>query len=81
MSQIDRTSGTPDGTGRYTAHRTGSIPTAAGFIRRIHNLTISKVDEYLANGHHVLLYTSRELVFTEDPEENLAIGKQFLNHW
>lgn len=37
--------------------------------------TIRQVDQYLADGHHVLIYTSRELVYAEDPAENLAIGK------
>ena len=39
------------------------------------NGTIRQVDQYLADGSHVLLYTSRELVYTDDPAENLAIGK------
>jgi uncharacterized protein YgbK (DUF1537 family) len=36
--------------------------------------TIRKVDRYLGDGKHVLLYTSRKLVYTDDPRENLAIG-------
>lgn len=36
--------------------------------------TIRKVDQYLGDGKHVLLYTSRKLVYTDDPQENLAIG-------
>ena len=38
--------------------------------------SIKQVDHYIEDGRHVLLYTSRELVFTEDPEENLAIGEK-----
>ena len=37
--------------------------------------TIQELDNHLAAGRHVLLYTSRDLVYTDDPEENLAIGK------
>ena len=38
--------------------------------------TIKLVDQHLAEGRHVLLYTSRELVYTDDLVENLAIGKK-----
>jgi uncharacterized protein YgbK (DUF1537 family) len=38
------------------------------------NGTIRQVDQYLVDGRHVLIYTSRELVYTDDPSENLAIG-------
>jgi uncharacterized protein YgbK (DUF1537 family) len=37
--------------------------------------TIREVDELIGGGQHVLLYTSRGLVFTDDPAENLAIGR------
>ncbi len=36
---------------------------------------IRLVDKYLAEGRHIVLFTSRELVYTDDPAENLAIGK------
>lgn len=39
------------------------------------NESIKLVDNHIKDGRHVLLYTSRELVYTDDPEENLAIGK------
>jgi uncharacterized protein YgbK (DUF1537 family) len=37
---------------------------------------IRHVDQLLLGGNHIALYTSRELVYTENPQENLAIGKQ-----
>jgi uncharacterized protein YgbK (DUF1537 family) len=37
--------------------------------------TIRLVDQYLTEGSHIVLFTSRELVYTDDPAENLAIGK------
>ncbi len=37
--------------------------------------SIKLVDNHIKDGRHVLLYTSRELVYTDDPAENLAIGK------
>jgi len=37
--------------------------------------TIREVDHHVENGSHVLLYTSRKLVYTDDAAENLAIGK------
>jgi uncharacterized protein YgbK (DUF1537 family) len=36
--------------------------------------TIRLVDQYLAEGSHIVLFTSRELVYTDNPAENLAIG-------
>lgn len=39
------------------------------------NESIKQVDDHIKDGRHVLLYTSRELVYTDDPAENLAIGK------
>jgi uncharacterized protein YgbK (DUF1537 family) len=39
------------------------------------NESIGRVDSHIKEGRHVLLYTSRELVYTDDPSENLAIGK------
>ncbi len=38
--------------------------------------SVRQVDQLIEDGRHVLLYTSRELVFIDDPEENLAIGKK-----
>ena len=38
--------------------------------------SVRRVDQLIEDGRHVLLYTSRELVFIDDPEENLAIGKK-----
>jgi uncharacterized protein YgbK (DUF1537 family) len=38
--------------------------------------SVKQVDKLIGDGRHVLLYTSRDLVFTDDPEENLAIGKK-----
>jgi len=35
-----------------------------------------QIDQLIEDGQHVLLYTSRKLVYTNDPEENLAIGKK-----
>ncbi len=37
---------------------------------------VKQVDQFIEDGHHVLLYTSRELVYTDVPDENLAIGKK-----
>lgn len=39
------------------------------------DVTIKLVDKHINDGCHVLLYTSRELVYADDPAENLAIGK------
>ena len=33
-----------------------------------------KLDRYIGNGKDVILYTSRELVSVDDPEQNLRIG-------
>ena len=38
--------------------------------------SVKQVDQFIEDGRHVLLYTSRELVYADDPEENLAIGKK-----
>jgi len=37
---------------------------------------VKQVDQCIKDGQHVLLYTSRELVYTDVPEKNLAIGKK-----
>lgn len=37
---------------------------------------IERVDRHIGKGSDVLLFTSRELVYKDNPEENLAIGKK-----
>jgi uncharacterized protein YgbK (DUF1537 family) len=39
------------------------------------NGAINTVDRLIGEGRHVLLYTSRELMYADDPAENLAIGR------